>query len=144
MELAEVWLLEVLLRVFLSLWPFSYSSSFHSDLCFYCFLSIVLCQLCFTAWTWQESVWVCQPLPSYLSGGPSVSFTPPPRRYIWSSSCACAVFLTVWSWSCQWSTGPPVGPWACCQSQHPPAPESGTRGTCSSPPAAGVWSCRAS
>lgn len=64
--------------------------------------------------------------------------------YIWSSSCACAVFLTVWSWSCQWSTGQPVGPWACCQSQHPPAPESGTRGTCSSPPVAGVWFCRAS
>lgn len=31
----------------------------------------------FTAWTWQESVWVCQPLPSYLSGGPPASFILP-------------------------------------------------------------------
>lgn len=58
--------------------------------------------------------------------------------------CVYAVFLTVWSWSCQWSTAPPVRPWACCQSLHPPEPESGTRETCNSPPAAGVWFCRAS
>lgn len=53
-------------------------------------------------------------------------------------------FLTGWSSSCQWSTVPPVRPWACCQSLHPPEPESGTHGTCSSPPEAGVWFCKAS
>lgn len=55
-----------------------------------------------------------------------------------------STYLTVWSLSCLSSTVPPVGPWACCQSPHPPRLGSETRGTCSSPPAAGVWFYRAS
>lgn len=135
---------------FFCVWHFSYLPLFTLIcVCFHHFLSSVLCQLCslpeldksqFGCVSLSRPISLVAPLPHSFSHSISLSL----YIYIWSSSCACAVFLTVWSWSCQWSTGQPVGPWACCQSQHPPAPESGTRGTCSSPPVAGVWFCRAS
>lgn len=52
--------------------------------------------------------------------------------------------FTWWRWSSRWSTAPPAAPWACCRSRHPPGRASGTRGTCSAPPGAAVWFCRAS
>jgi len=122
-----VWRLTVGLRVLMCVrWLVSYCS-----LCGFFSLSHELIFIILDKTSSGKSqFWVCRP--HYLSGGLCVCM------------CVCVRCLTVWSWSCRWSTVPPVRPWACCQSPHPPEPASGTRGTCSSPPAAGVWFCRAS
>lgn len=121
-------------------------------LCFsYCLLDCFLFYLCFIAALCGSlyALFLCQ-----TAGGVSlgVRASPPSiflmvsRVCVWFpflNECMCSL-LTEWSSSFQWSTVPPVKPWACCQSQHPPVPGSGTHETCTTPPAAGVWFCRAS
>lgn len=126
----------LLFNLFIILFDFSVSSQY----------LIVWCDL-LTRWPWHISTGLLCYCWELKQGRVSLGVSASPL----SASISVSVitdrqcwFLTVWSLSCQWSTVPPVRPWACCQSQHPPKPGSGTRGTCSFPPAAGVWFCRAS